>query len=336
MQLEFWGLSIVVLSILYYKSQVEGFSVKSRWSKFFWFNFLYELGVIWLFLAIYHELNTRPIIPEKQFWMLLLILLSGGHFLPRIFFHLRIKEGLSDNAKQDNLELELREGLSDFAEGTIREVMIPINDILRVDIESSFEDLLKVKDYKPYSRIPVFDQEKDNVTGIFYAKAMIKSNLDKSWDELLQHKIKSHTKKAYFVPELMEQAILLKDMQEQKIQMSIVVDEYGVVTGLVTMEDLVETIIGEVHDRRNDNEVMVHSNDYREWVVDARMELDDVSELVQKEIDSDLVETIGGFLFNNLGHLPQVGEYIEYESLRIEVVEMSDFRIRKLSLRELH
>ncbi|MCO4783411.1 MAG: HlyC/CorC family transporter [Candidatus Cloacimonetes bacterium] len=336
MQLEFWGLSVIILAMIYYKSQAEGFSVKSSWSKFFWLNFLYELGVIWLFLAIFQELNTRPMGPHKQFWMLLLVLLSGGHFLPRIFFHLRVKEGLSDNAKQDNLELELREGLSDFVEGTIREVMIPINDILKVDIDASFEELLKVKKYKPYSRIPVYDQEKDNVTGIFYAKELIKSNLDKTWEELLQHKIRTHSKKAYFVPELMEQAILLKDMQEKKIQMSIVVDEYGVVTGLVTMEDLVETIIGELHDRRNDNEVMVHSNDYREWVVDARMELDDISELVQKEIDSDLVETIGGFLFNNLGHLPQVGEYIEYESLRIEVVEMSDFRIRKLLLRELH
>ncbi|MCJ8345784.1 hypothetical protein MJH12_09605 [bacterium] len=336
MHLELWALNVSLLSLIYYKSQSEGFSVKSTWKKFHWLSFVYEIGVIWLFLGLYYELNTRSFSSDKEYWLLLLTLLTGGHFLPRIFFHLRVKEGLSDNAKQDNLKLELREGLSDFAEGTIREIMVPINDILKIDINSNFESLLKVKDYKPYSRIPVFSTQKDNVTGIFYAKEMIITSLDKTWNELLTTHIESYCKKAYFVPELMEQVILLKDMQEKMIQMVIVVDEYGVVTGLVTMEDLMETIIGEVSDRRNDNEIMVHKKDYREWVVDARMELDDVSDLIQKDIDSDIVETIGGFLFNQLGHLPEVGEFIEHEKLRIEVVEMSDYRIRKLALRELN
>ncbi|PCJ19350.1 MAG: hypothetical protein COB02_08145 [Candidatus Cloacimonadota bacterium] len=335
MQIEFWAFNIFLLSLIYYKSQSEGFSIKSSWKKFHWLSFFYEVGVIFLFFALFHELTTHTVSSDKQFWLILLLFLSGGHFLPRIFFHLRVKEGLSEDAKQDNLELELREGLSDFAEGTVREIMVPINDILKVDINSNFEDLLKVKNYKPYSRIPVFEGKKDNVTSIFYAKEMIKGGLEQDWENLLSSSIKLYSKKAYFVPELMEQAILLKDLQEKKLQMAIVVDEYGVVTGLVTMEDLMETIIGEVQDRRNDNDVMVHKNAFREWIVDARMELDDISELIQKDIDSDIVETIGGFLFNHLGHLPEVGEFIEYENLKIEVVEMSDFRIRKLLLREL-
>ena len=117
--------------------------------------------------------------------------------------------------------------------------------------------------------------------------------------------------------------------------MAIVVDEYGVITGLVTLEDLMETIVGEWQDKRNDDDNLVHEAGTREWVLDAMIELDDFSQLVGKEVDCEDVETLGGFVFQHMGVLPAVGDRLRNQNLEFEILEMNKYRIRKIGVREI-
>jgi CBS domain containing-hemolysin-like protein len=136
-----------------------------------------------------------------------------------------------------------------------------------------------------------------------------------------------------YVPEVMETAFLLREFQRRKIHMAIVVDEYGVTTGIVTFEDLMEIIVGEIQDMRNDNsDSLVRQLKSTEWIFDAMMDLEDFSELVEHDFDSDSVETIGGFVFEQVGALPEVGSRIVCDDFEFHVLEMEGYRIRKIKV----
>jgi len=230
---------------------------------------------------------------------------------------------------------KLREGVLEFAEGIVRDELVPINDVFKVSEEDTLEEILEREEYKPYSRIPVYRGERDNIIGIIYAKELLQAYQSSELAKSGKTPIKPHIREAFFVPEVMEQTILLQEFQKKKIQMAIVVDEYGVNTGIVTLEDLIETIVGEVQDGKNDDDNFVHSSGYREWVLDAMIELDDCSDLVGIKFESDTVETLGGFVFQEVGFLPSVGDILVVKNLEFTVEEMDGYRIRKIKIREL-
>ncbi|MBT3784946.1 CBS domain-containing protein [bacterium] len=230
---------------------------------------------------------------------------------------------------------KLREGVLEFAEGTVRDEQVPINDVFKVSEDDTLEQILDNDDYKPYSRIPVYRGLKDNIVGIIFAKELLQAFQAKVRGEVQTTPIKPHIRDAFFVPEVMEQTVLLQEFQKRKMQMAIVVDEYGVISGIVTLEDLIETIVGEVQDLRNDDDNFVHSAGTREWILDAMIELDDFSELVGKPIESDTVETLGGFVFQEVGFLPSVGDALIVRDLEFTVQEMDGYRIRKIGIREI-
>jgi CBS domain containing-hemolysin-like protein len=276
-------------------------------------------------------LSTYSLIPVYKFSVAALQLLL-------IFFVRRIGVIHHALAYSGDMPLEeskkkVRQGIFDFCTGTIREVMVPMNDVFKVSDELALSDLTSQDGYCPYSRIPVYRGEKDNIVGILYAKDLIRLGSSQGTEEDIS--INSIAREAYHVPEVMEQSQLLREFQNRKIQMAVVVDEYGVSTGIVTLEDLVETIIGEIQDLANDDDEFVQQLDLRSWVLDARLELDDFSELVGKSFESETVETLGGYLFEKMGVLPVEGDAYSEGGLEFSITEMEHYRIRRVAVREL-
>jgi len=294
----------------------------------------YDLLVVLLLGLVVFELSKwkeDPVSPEAM--LLLGLLLTVGHFLPRMLVvgNLSLEEPESE---QENPRNKLREGLFEFAEGQVREVMVPLGDVFKVGVDQTLAEVISQEDYKPYSRIPVYDTEKDNIVGVLYSKDVIEGSIKDDVFDPTAINVTDYIKEPFLVPELMDQTELLKEFQKRKIHMAIVVDEYGTITGIVTLEDLLETIVGEVQDQRNDNEDFVQETGFREWVLDAKFDLDDLEELVKVEVDCDAAETLGGYVFHKLGQLPREGDSTSYRNLEFTVLAMERYRIRKIGVKE--
>ncbi len=222
-------------------------------------------------------------------------------------------------------EGELLQSIVDFSETIAREVMTPRIDLQCIEITSSIEHFLKLVIETGYSKIPAFRERIDNIEGILYAKDLLKfwRNDDQSVP-LVQI-----ARPAYFVPETKKVRSLLREFQQEKVHMAIVVDEYGGVAGVVTIEDLLEEIVGEIHDEYDTEQEMLHLLGENTWIVDARMDLDELSDMIDVEFPEESYETLGGFLFDLIGRIPAPGETHRYKNLRFEIKEADARRIRK-------
>ena len=183
-----------------------------------------------------------------------------------------------------------------------------------------------------YSRIPIFEGAVDNILGVLYAKDLLtiwrEGNPRRSLRELLRP--------AYFVPETNKVDDLLGELQAQRIHMAIVVDEHGGMAGVVTLEDLVEELIGEVQDEYDANE----EEPFRQisegnYLVHGRMDLDDINRELGTEIDSGEADTLAGFIYGQLGRVPDPGEKLDIDGLQLEVMDVVERQIRKVRLTRL-
>lgn len=227
----------------------------------------------------------------------------------------------------ENEEKEMIYSVLQFADKTVREVMIPRIDITAVEIQTSFQEALAVFMASGHSRIPVYEDSVDNIRGLLYAKDLLG----------VQHAaapgktIRELMRKAYFVPESKRADVMLKELRSSKIHMAVVVDEYGGTAGIITVEDLIEEIVGDIQDEYDLNEeveyVELGPNVYR---IDAGMNLTDFNDLLEVELSTDDSDTLGGFLFTQLGRVPEVGETLEHGSLTLKVESLDGRRIRKV------
>ncbi len=206
-----------------------------------------------------------------------------------------------------------------------REIMVPRIDIVALDSATPWEEALEHIVRSGHSRIPVYEDTIDNIVGVLYIKDIL-------FQVVLGHQLPSLRqilRPAYFIPESKRLDTLLREMQQKKIQLAIVVDEYGGVAGVVSLEDIVEEIVGEIQDEydREEPEVVTEENGY---LFDARIPLDDVQELLAIPLPLEEADSLGGFIYNQLGHIPAVGERLEYQSVTFEVIEVTGRRIRKV------
>jgi CBS domain containing-hemolysin-like protein len=177
--------------------------------------------------------------------------------------------------------------------------MVPRIDMVAVDIETSLDEALATLIESGYSRIPVYDGSIDNIKGLLYAKDLL--SLWRSGDPTAQKLIRDIIRPAYFVPENKRADDLLKEMQTRKIHMAMVVDEYGGTAGLVTIENLIEEIIGDIvdeHDVNEEAEYIRHGP--QEYTVDGSIDLDDFNELLDVELPTEESDTLGGFIYTHL------------------------------------
>jgi len=224
-------------------------------------------------------------------------------------------------------EKEMIYSIFQFGDTLAREVMVPRIDMVALEIDTPLEEALKVIVEAGHSRIPVYEESIDHLRGLLYAKDLLMM-----WrDGDTQRPIRDILRPAYFVPESKKAVDLLTELQQRKIHLAIVVDEYGGTAGLVTLEDLIEEIVGEIRDEYDFNEEEAFQQvDEHEYIFDAGFDLDDLNRLLDIHLPTDESDTLGGFVFSKLGKVPVEGEQIETEHVHIEVLNVDDRRIRKI------
>ena len=177
-----------------------------------------------------------------------------------------------------------------------------------------------------FSRIPVYEDSIDNIVGLLYAKDL----LGRSRNGREGPPVVSLLRDAYFVPETMVVDDLFRELQNRRVHMAIVVDEYGGTAGLATIEDLLEEIVGEIQDEYDSEEPLVHKVSDREYHLHARINLDDVSELIQVALPPEGGDTLGGFIFGQLGRVPIVGDEIAFGQVQMTVLSVDGRSVRQV------
>ncbi len=215
----------------------------------------------------------------------------------------------------------------DLGNRLAREIMIPRIDVLALDVETELAEAIDALIKSGYSRVPVYVETVDNILGLLYAKDLLtvwrEGNKIESLRELLRP--------AYFVPEAKKVDELLTELQGQRVHMAIVVDEYGGVAGVVTLEDIVEEILGEIQDEYDDAEESPYEElSTNEFIFLGRVDLDDFNEIVHAELPKEDADTLGGYIYSRLGRVPTAGESVEVDNMQLTVEQVIGRRIRKV------
>ncbi len=228
-------------------------------------------------------------------------------------------------------EREIVEGALDLGETIVREIMVPRVDVVAIRADSTISEAVKVATESGHSRIPAYEGTIDNIVGIIHVKDLLRSAWEGRWDE----QVKAILRPPYFVPETKNAAELLREMQSQKIHMAIVVDEYGGTAGIVTLEDLLEEIFGEIQDEYDLEEPSIQEVGDGEYILDARLSLEELEEIIGKELDLEGIDTVGGLVYSSFGRVPEKGARFELEGFEFEVLSLVGRRIGKVRLRKI-
>jgi CBS domain containing-hemolysin-like protein len=223
----------------------------------------------------------------------------------------------------------LIQSIVDFGDTLVREVMTPRPDIVAIRADATLDELRALFREQEYSRIPVFQENLDNILGVIYVKDLIQL----TGTEGTAHPIAGLVRPATFVPETKRVPELLKEFQRKQVQLAIVVDEYGGTAGLVTLEDLLEEIVGEIRDEYDVETEPVVEEGNGSWVFSAKVSIDEIRERLGVEVEPQGSDTVGGYVLTRVGRVPTVGEVFELDGLLVEVLEAERRRIHKVRLR---
>ena len=229
----------------------------------------------------------------------------------------------------DRAEKEMIHSIFEFRETAVKEVMVPRMDMVCVEKGTPVEDILNLVKEKGHSRIPVYDEKVDNVAGILFVKDLLPyMRQEKAVPDLL-----SLVRRAYFVPESKMIDELLKEFQKERIHMAIVVDEYGGTAGLITLEDVIEEIVGEIRDEYDKETPLIKQLDDSSWLVDGKIDIEDLNESLDLKIPTEEdYESLGGFIFSIIGRIPQEKEEVRYKDHVLVVEKVQRQRIKKVRI----
>jgi CBS domain containing-hemolysin-like protein len=225
-------------------------------------------------------------------------------------------------------EKEMISSIIEMHETSVREVMVPRVDMVCAEANTDIPTLLALIREMGHSRIPIYRGSIDNIIGVVYAKDLLK--YEESPEEAAS--IEALARSPYFVPETKKVDDLLREFQQEKIHLAIVVDEHGGIAGLVTLEDLLEEIVGEIQDEYDAEQPMYEALPDGSLLVDAKLNIDALNEIMHTEIVSEDFETIGGLIYAALDRVPEPGETIDYKDLRMVVREVEGQRIAKVAI----
>jgi len=277
---------------------------------------------------------------RKLFWPLETILIKSGGFAERVMQ--KKNRQLSVDDLEQALELTDKEDIKDeqsmlqgiirFGDETAKEVMTSRQDIVNLDILSSFSDVLKCVVENNYSRIPVYQDNTDNIRGILYIKDLL-PHLSKPagfrWQSLIRP--------PYFVPETKKIDDLLREFQENKVHIAIVVDEYGGTSGLVTLEDILEEIVGEINDEYDEEEKVYSKLNYNTYLFEGKVLLTDFCKILNiddsefEEVEGD-ADSLAGLLLELKGDFPSAHEKIDYKNFTFEILSIEERRISRVKV----
>lgn len=231
----------------------------------------------------------------------------------------------------EDTQKEMINNIFEFDDIDAGDIMTHRTDVSAVEINDSIQDVVEISEKEGYSRIPVYEESLDKIIGIVYIKDLIGyigSSVPK------QESLRKIMREPYFVPESMKCGVLFQEMTARRVQMAVVVDEYGGTAGIVTLEDLVESIVGNIQDEYDNEEEEFSVIDETTFTVDGTTSIDEVNEHVGVNLPEDEYDTIGGFVISLLGYLPQDGEMneVDYENIHFTILNLEDKRIGKLKV----
>ena len=234
-------------------------------------------------------------------------------------------EGTVDAEEQEMIEnvLDLRERMAD-------EIMTPRTDLIAVEVSADRPTVLETIRRAGHSRLPVYEGSIDNVVGLVYAKDL----LEEIGKDPADFRLRDRMREAYFVPETKSLRALLREFQQQKLHIAVVLDEYGGTAGIVTLEDILEELVGEIADEYEKTEPeSVRKVDENTIDVDARMYVEDLNEQCSLDLpDDEDYDTLGGFVFSRLGYVPKAGESFEYKNLKFVIASAEARRVKRVRI----
>ena len=233
------------------------------------------------------------------------------------------------NAIEGGEEHALLRSIVGFGDRLVREVMTPRPDIVAIRSEATLADLRAFFREQEYSRIPVYKDDIDNILGFVFVKDLIKRD-----DLPSTAPVTELVRPAHFVPETKRVPELLKEFQRTQIQSAVVVDEYGGTAGLVTIEDLLEELVGEIRDEYDVESEPISQEADDTFLVSGKVAVDQVSDRLDIEIEGEGFETFGGYLLSRLGRVPSAGERFDVDDLDVEVLDADRRRIQRVRVRK--
>ncbi len=240
-------------------------------------------------------------------------------------------ESEEDTGGLEREERQMIYSIFRFGETLAREIMVPRIDMLALDVHTPLSEAVNAFVRSGYSRVPVYEGTVDNILGLLYAKDLLQS-INGGRHVTLRDLLRP----AYFVPETKKADELLAEMQAQRIHMAIVVDEYGGVSGLVTLEDIIEEIIGEIQDEYDQSEeVPYQAVGPDEYIFHGRIDLDDFNQVMGSDLQKGEADTLAGFLYDRMGRVPQAGEKLQVGNLELTVEQITGRRIRRVRARRV-
>lgn len=233
------------------------------------------------------------------------------------------KEGVLEGEERDMIN-----NVFDFSDSQVNDVMITRTEMIAIDVESTYEEIIDTINREQFSRIPVYEDTTDNIIGILYVKDLV--FLQSQNDE--QFNLKKFIRDPHFTYEFKSTKELFKEMRADRIHMVIVLDEYGGTEGIITIEDLIEEIVGEIEDEydKEIHDIEVIQED--EYVVNGNVKLEAINNLIGTHIESDDFDTIAGFVIGIIDRIPEIGEMIEYENIQFFIESIDRNRIEKIRI----
>jgi magnesium and cobalt exporter, CNNM family len=238
----------------------------------------------------------------------------------------RLRHLVEGNADLEEDEREMIASVIELGEQPVREVMVPRIDIVAAPAISTVRDVLDRIIDSGHSRIPIFDETVDNIVSVAYAKDLLRHLRDGSQDA----PVRPLGREPSFVPETKKVDELLHEMQQKRVHLAIVVDEYGGTAGLISIEDLIEEIVGEIQDEYDVEEAMIEEVSESEAVFDARVSIRDVNDTLDLDIDDEDFDTLGGLLYHELGKVPDAGDEVRVDGAVVTVLTTTGRRVRKV------
>jgi putative hemolysin len=262
-------------------------------------------------------------------WLLVLLLGSSTLQRPRTAVtEDELKNWVEDEQNESSLEQGERRmiySIFQFGDTLCREIMVPRIDVVALDVNTSVPDAIEGALRSGHSRLPVYEEAIDNVIGVLYAKDLLRLSLSGENG----NSIRALLRPAYFVPEAKKVDELLRELQARGVHMAIVVDEYGGMAGVVTLEDIVEEIVGDIRDEFDEMEELTYQQvSPDEYLFLGRIDLDDLNEILGTHLTKEIADTLGGYIYGQIGRVPVGGETLQVEDWGITVEQVSGRRIR--------
>jgi len=244
----------------------------------------------------------------------------------RVLAHDAVGEGALDRT-----EAQFIDHIFDFGNKTLEDVMTPRSDIFFLPLVSSIYEKVEELRRTRHTKVPIYQEHRDHIVGILFARDLLGSDLEELSKD--PQKFIKLLREPYFVPESKQAAELFNTFRERRMSCALTVDEYGGVTGLVTMEDLLECIFGDIHSPSDiSSHIYIKELGKGRYRIDGAMPIEDLNERIGSNLDDESAETVGGLLLNEYGELPTEGTVIVVNNLQFKVIDVEENRIKELHL----